>query len=59
MRTAIVLLLLATVVSQPLYAANIRIIPPQFGPQGDLIHNPECGYLKDAFLDLMCDGFEG
>jgi hypothetical protein len=58
MKAAIGLLLIAIAASQALDAASVRTIPPEFGPQRDLIHNPQCGYLKDALVALVCDGLE-
>ena len=59
MKIAILLMLFAIAASLPTKAAALRITPPQFGPQGDLINHPECGYLHDAFLEFVCDGLEG
>jgi hypothetical protein len=58
MKTVILLLLLAIAASLPGTAATFRVTPPQFGPQGDLINHPKCGYLPDAFLELVCDDLE-
>jgi hypothetical protein len=58
MKMVVLLMLLATAASLPAQAAVLRVTPPQFGPQEDLINHPECGYLNDVFLELVCDGHE-
>ena len=58
MKIAILLILFAIAAGLPAKAGTFRVTPPQFGPQGDLINHPECGYLNDAFLELVCDGLE-
>ena len=58
MKIVILLILFAIAASFPAKATAFRVTPPQFGPQGDLINHPKCGYLHDAFLELVCDGLE-
>jgi hypothetical protein len=58
MKIAILLCLLAIAAGAPAKSASLRVTPPQFGPQGDLINYPKCGYLHDEFLELLCDGLE-
>ena len=54
-KMVILLCLLMFAASLSARAASLRVTPPQFGPTGDLINHPKCGYLHDEFLELVCD----
>lgn len=54
MKMVIVLLLVVIAASQPLNAVSARSLA-ESAPQGELIHNPECGYPHDEFAELLCD----